>query len=298
MKVKFKIVFYILLVFSCNSESTSLISIEDNKEVKLLYEQDQSDRKVDEIDWSVVGENDINRRKRIEELLDSNMVLTSNDYHNAAMIFQHGRDSSSYGMAVKMMRKSIELDSTANKWLLAAAIDRYLLSKDEKQIYGTQYEMSGPKDQPWQLRKLDTTKISDEERVKFGVETLAEQRENVKRMNRKKLFQLFVEEKSIEEILDVIKSQNINEPDYDISERAINSFGYKLINQAKHEEALKILRFNTEMYPTGFNTWDSYGECLINLNMIDKAITAYKKSLQLNPDNQNAIEVIEKYGKK
>ncbi len=36
------------------------------------------------------------------------------------------------------MRKSIELDSTAIKWLLAAAIDRELLSRGKPQICGTQ----------------------------------------------------------------------------------------------------------------------------------------------------------------
>ena len=97
-------------------------------------------------------------------------------------------------MAVKLMRKSIELDSTANKWLLAAAIDRYLLSKDEPQIYGTQYKRFGD-NEPWQLGKMDTTKISDAERIKYGVETLTQQREKVKRMNSKKLSELVAVEK-------------------------------------------------------------------------------------------------------
>ena len=44
------------------------------------------------------------------------------------MIFQHGADSSAFGMAVKHMRKAIKKDTTLNKWLLTAAIDRDLLS--------------------------------------------------------------------------------------------------------------------------------------------------------------------------
>ena len=79
------------------------------------------------------------------------------------------------------MKKAIEKDSTINKWLFAAATDRYLLSKGEPQIYGTQYQKMG--DKPWKLGKIDTTKISDDERIKYGVETLAEQREKVKQMN-------------------------------------------------------------------------------------------------------------------
>ena len=82
------------------------------------------------------------------------------------------------------MRKSLKLDSTANKWLLAAAIDRDLLSRNKPQIYGTQYWKM--KDRPWELRKIDTTKISDAERIEYGVKTLAQQREKVKQMNSEK----------------------------------------------------------------------------------------------------------------
>jgi hypothetical protein len=34
------------------------------------------------------------------------------------------------------MKKAIELDPTINKWLLAAAIDRDLMSRSKSQIYG------------------------------------------------------------------------------------------------------------------------------------------------------------------
>jgi len=151
----------------------------DNQELMEIYRNDQAERETGSFSWG----KDKLREVRVSQLLDSNKVRTSKDYHNAAMIFQHGNDSTAYGMAVKLMRKSIELDSTANKWLLAAAIDRYLLSKNEPQIYGTQYKQYGH-GTPWVLGKIDSTKISDTERIEFGVETLAEQRENVKQMNR------------------------------------------------------------------------------------------------------------------
>jgi len=79
------------------------------------------------------------------------------------------------------MKKAIDLDSTINKWLLAATTDRYLLSKGEPQIYGTQFYKEG--DEPWILSEIDTTKITDAERIEYGVETLAEQRLKVIKMN-------------------------------------------------------------------------------------------------------------------
>jgi hypothetical protein len=124
------------------------------------------------------------RQMRVQQLLDSNKVQTSNDYHNAAMVFQHGLDTIASGMAVKLMQKSLELDSTADKWLLAAAIDRDLMRRDLPQIYGTQYLKMG-EDAPWELYQLDSTKITDAERKEYNVETLAEQRDKVKKMNEK-----------------------------------------------------------------------------------------------------------------
>jgi len=263
----------------------------DNQELIKIYKNDQAERKSDNIDWVILSKKDSLREVRIYQLLDSNKVQTSLDYHNAAMIFQHGRDSSAYGMAVKLMRKSIELDSTANKWLLAAAIDRYLLSKDEPQIYGTQYQRYG-KDEPWQLGSMDTTKISDAERIEYGVETLAEQKEKVKRMNSKRLSELITDGKTIDEIIEFIKSENLNESNFDLSESGINSFAYDLMGKGKTKVALKIFKLNTELYPNGFNTYDSYGECLLLLGEKKEGIKAYKKSLEFNPKNKNAETII------
>jgi tetratricopeptide (TPR) repeat protein len=53
---------------------------------------------------------------------------------------------------------------------------------------------------------------------------------------------------------------------------------------------LKIFKLNTELYPDGFNTFDSYGECLLLLNKKEEAKIAYKKSLELNPKNNNASQ--------
>ena len=295
--IRMLLIILILGISSCkmneeNSKSIPEEHLKDNSELIEIYEDDQADRQSESIDWSVVSKKDSLREVRVYQLLDSNKVKTSKDYHNAAMIFQHGGDSTSYGMAVKLMRKSIELDSTANKWLLAAAIDRYLLSKEEPQIYGTQYQKLG-KEEPWKLGKMDTSKITDTERKEYGVETLAEQREKVQRMNRRKLTELLNQKKSVDEIIEVIRSENKKDPEFDISENGINNFGYDFMRKNKNEEALKIFKLNTELYPNEYNTWDSYGECLLALGRKEEAIKVYKISLVLNPKNYNAKAIIE-----
>ncbi len=112
-------------------------------------------------------------------------------------------------------------------------------------------------------------------------------------MNSKKLSELIVQGKSVDEVIEVIKSEEKRDSEYDISEDGINSFGYNLMEQSKNKEALKIFKLNTELYPDRFNTWDSYGECLLILGEKEEGIKAYKKSLELNPKNKNAETIIQ-----
>lgn len=283
-----------LLIVSCNDakKEEKETEITDNEELKTMYQSDQSERMSGTIDWSIVAKKDKSRLKRVKELLDSGKVRTSEDYYHTAMIFQHGMDTVASGIAVKMMEKAIALDSTRNKWLLAAAIDRHLMRKGEPQIYGTQFTRN--QGEPWRLYNIDTTVISDQERIAYGVETLAEQREKLKRLNKKNLAKLFEEGKSLDEILVFIKSENQKETEsqYDYSEMALNNFGYQFMAQDDYQGALKIFKLNTELYPNAHNTYDSYGECLLALGNKEEAIIAYKKSLELNPDNDNARGII------
>lgn len=265
---------------------------ENNIELKSLFIEDQFDRQnLDSIGWDKVLKNDSIRIVKLYKLLNSNNLKTSVDYHNAAMLFQHGGDTISSSMAIKMMKKSIELDSTANKWLLAAAIDRDLMFKNKPQIYGTQY--SRTENTLWQLYKIDTTIINDHERIKYGVSTLAQQRARIIEMNKKDLTK-FIESKKIDEIVLFLRREYKINNEYDLSENSINIFGYKLIKADRLLDALKIFELNTELYPNGYNTYDSYGECLLKFDRKEEALKAFKKSLELNPKNENANSNINK----
>lgn len=174
------LIFLVLAMVSCRTSKLNVKNevVVSNEELKAIYEADQGDRQTADIDWSLVSKRDKERQKRVYEILDSDLVKTSEDYYHAAMVFQHGGDTTSSGMAVKLMRKAIELDSNRSKWLLAAAIDRDLMRKGKPQIYGTQYRKMGA-DAPWELYKIDTTQVTDSERREYGVETLAQQREKL-----------------------------------------------------------------------------------------------------------------------
>lgn len=284
------IILVISLITSYNFKNVKAQQkILDNLELIEMFKSDQADR-TNHIDRVILQRNDSIREARVYELLDSNKVRSSLDYHYAALIFHHGEDSVAYGLAVELMRKSIELDSTRNKWYLATITDRYLLSINKPQIYGTQYKRL---DNNILVREeLDSTKITDAERREFNVETLAEQREKIKNLNRKKLTDLLDEGKTIDEIILIVKQGEGKEPQFDLRENWLNNFGYQLLNQGDKEDALKIFKLNTELHPNAFNTFDSYGECLLAIGDKEKAIIAYKKSLEINPENENAKKIL------
>lgn len=82
------------------------------------------------------------------------------------------------------------------------------------------------------------------------------------------------------------------EYEYWHSERDLNRWGYSLLAEKKLPAALKLLELNTILYPESFNTWDSYGEVLLMNGDKEKAKRMYEKSLALNPENDNAKEVL------
>jgi dienelactone hydrolase len=81
---------------------------------------------------------------------------------------------------------------------------------------------------------------------------------------------------------------------YDFSERELNVLGYTLLGEKRIKEAIEIFKLNVAVYPEAFNTYDSLGEAYLANNERELAIKNYKKSLELNPQNTNATEVLKK----
>jgi tetratricopeptide (TPR) repeat protein len=116
----------------------------------------------------------------------------------------------------------------------------------------------------------------------------------IKRYRNNELSELMTIGKEIDEIIDIIKTDDHNKQTYDISERGINKFGYILMSQEKNNEALQIFKLNTELFPNQYNTYNSYGECLLKVSDEKNAIIAYKKSLELKADNTKAKNALDR----
>jgi tetratricopeptide (TPR) repeat protein len=64
----------------------------------------------------------------------------------------------------------------------------------------------------------------------------------------------------------------------------------------KPKEAIEVFELNTKVFPNSWNVYDSYGELLKNLDKKTEAIKNYKKSVALNPGNQNGLKILEELG--
>ena len=73
--------------------------------------------------------------------------------------------------------------------------------------------------------------------------------------------------------------------------------GYFLLGKEKIDDAIKTFQLNVEQFPESSNVYDSLGEAYMNNGDKKLAIKNYKKSLKLNPDNNNATEMLKKLEK-
>ncbi len=88
-----------------------------------------------------------------------------------------------------------------------------------------------------------------------------------------------------------------NQPDkYDFTESQLNELGYYYLGKDDIEKAIEIFKLNIEAFPNAFNVYDSYGEALLKHGAREEAIENYKKSVQLNPGNENGKKVLTELG--
>jgi tetratricopeptide (TPR) repeat protein len=76
-------------------------------------------------------------------------------------------------------------------------------------------------------------------------------------------------------------------------ERPVNSLGYELLGEKKTQEAIQIFLLNVRTHRDSFNAYDSLGEGYADAGDKQRALEAYRRSLELNPHNDNGRKMIE-----
>jgi Flp pilus assembly protein TadD len=79
-----------------------------------------------------------------------------------------------------------------------------------------------------------------------------------------------------------------------VQEARINDLGYSLLREKKLAGAIAVFKLNAELYPQSSNVYDSLAEAYMENGDKELAIVNYKKSLELDPRNKNAVSMIEK----
>ncbi len=111
-------------------------------------------------------------------------------------------------------------------------------------------------------------------------------------------------QKGTAEALQFFNDHKMDSTRYSYSENDLNQLGYDLMGDAnpfhidnlphKIPEAVATLLLNTELFPASWNAFDSYAEALAKAGSKQEAIRMYKKSLELNPQNEGGKKALDK----
>ncbi len=84
------------------------------------------------------------------------------------------------------------------------------------------------------------------------------------------------------------------EAQYDFAESELNRAGYRLLRAGRVQEAIELFKLNVEAFPTAANCYDSLGEAYAASGNKELAIQNYRRSLELDPKNGNAVKVLQR----
>jgi hypothetical protein len=169
------------------AQSDAMQSPKDNRELRRLCDEDQSDRtppKGKSIDIPLLNPRDKARLEQVKRLYTQNLLKTANDYDCAATVLQHGQVPEDFLLAhefwvVAVSKGKNDPDTLS---LVAASEGRFLINIGRPQRFGTQLRSEG--NGPIKLYPIDGS-VSDELRRLMIGHTLAEIKAHEIEMNKK-----------------------------------------------------------------------------------------------------------------
>ena len=134
---------------------------------------------------------DRERRVEVAGIYARGCLKTGQDFHDAALVFQHGNVPMHYRQAAMFAQEAVARGDTEAQWLVPRAVDRYLLNTGRMQLFGTNTRANRLRDSDGNM--LDgygpsclpaTVDASfDPVRVRYGEPTLAEVRAKLAERN-------------------------------------------------------------------------------------------------------------------
>jgi tetratricopeptide (TPR) repeat protein len=87
-----------------------------------------------------------------------------------------------------------------------------------------------------------------------------------------------------------------DDPDLFFDETEFNLLGYRLLGESRVDDAIAVFELNVERFPESWNVYDSLGEAHATKGNRERAIELYRRSLELNPDNTNGVQALDRLG--
>lgn len=104
-----------------------------------------------------------------------------------------------------------------------------------------------------------------------------------------------IEQSGVTAALMQYRQMRARSAEYSLSEYEMNSLGYYFLNTRKAvDAAVAVFRLNVEAFPSSANAYDSLGQAYMVKGDKELAIKNYQRSLELNPQNTNAVEMLKK----
>jgi glyoxylase-like metal-dependent hydrolase (beta-lactamase superfamily II) len=113
----------------------------------------------------------------------------------------------------------------------------------------------------------------------------------------KKLYELIEAGAGDDAVKQVMAEKDAAKPKYFFLEEQVNGYGYRFVQDNKLQKAIALFKLNVELFPQGWNTYDSLAETLLKTGDVKTAKELYEKSLQLNPESKSGKEALEKIRK-
>lgn len=132
-------------------------------------------------EYRLLRARDAERRRRLQDIVESGGLKEPEDYYHAAWILNHGESLEEIWQAHLLAKEAVKLGSRQARWLAAATYDRWLMYQGKPQKYGTQIVPDGKRQRVWDVDPA----TSDAERAEQDVPTLAEMERRAEEVTRK-----------------------------------------------------------------------------------------------------------------
>ena len=107
-----------------------------------------------------------------------------------------------------------------------------------------------------------------------------------------------IEKEGVESAVEFYMEKINENPDEKyFTEASVNELGYKYLYEGRINESIELFKLNVAGYPKSSNVYDSLGEAYMGKGEKVLAIKNYEKSLELNPENRNAVIKLEELRK-